>query len=197
MRDPENIREVAKLKPDFMGFIFYPPSPRYVSSNSDFPYDELLNICTVGVFVNELPECIADTVKRFNLKAVQLHGNETPDFCKSMKERGLVVLKAISIETADDLKKASGYAKVVDYIVLDTKTKAHGGSGRKFNWQFLEAYAADVPFLLGGGIAPEDVSLIKSIHHSKMAGLDLNSRFECEPGIKDLQQLKLFSSLVF
>lgn len=192
LRDPGNIREIAALNPDFMGFIFYPPSPRYVSTSEDFPFNELSEICTTGVFVNEELPVIVEIIKKFSLKAVQLHGSESLDMCEKLGQHGVKVLKTISIAERKDFLKIDNYSGLVDYIVLDTKTITLGGSGQKFDWQLLENYKSPIPFLLGGGVDEDDALAICSINNPMLAGLDINSRFEFAPGIKDADKINRF-----
>lgn len=192
MRNRENIIDVASLKPDYMGFIFYPPSPRYLSTSIDFPSDALNSICKVGVFVNELEAVVLEKVRMFGLNAVQLHGNESPAVCERYKLLGLKVLKAVSVAVPDDFLLAKDYEGCVDLMVLDTKSADHGGSGRKFDWKLLKHYDAEIPFLLSGGINPADAGEIRKIEHPQLAGVDLNSRFEIEAGMKDVKRLGEF-----
>ena len=193
MREPENIEKVAQLGVDMMGFIFYPKSPRFASlSIARTAADK--NICRVGVFVNESVELISDKILQFDLDAVQLHGNESRELCEQLHEQNglLKVIKAISVSVARDIQKYKEYVGAVDYFLFDTKCKTVGGSGQQFDWQVLENYDGDVPFILSGGIGPEDVERIRNFHHPKCIGIDLNSKFEMEPGLKDVEMLKTF-----
>ncbi len=194
MRDRENILQVAALQPDYMGFIFYPLSPRYLGSPADFPKTELESICTVGVFVDEKEVDILRKVKEFGLKAVQLHGHESPEFCARIKSYGLKVLKAVPVADKADLHPIKAYEASVDLMVLDTKTSGYGGSGNKFNWNVLDFYTFDIPFLLSGGIQPGDAGEIHRLNHPKLAGVDINSRFEISKGLKDLTKIKQFKA---
>lgn len=192
MRDPYNIQEVAALNPDFMGFIFYPPSPRYLASAIDIPWASLDDILLTGVFVNEQRITIQEKAREFRLKAVQLHGNESPEFCRLLRDEGLKVLKAIPVDRKDDFKGAGKYRGAVDFFVFDTKTEAHGGSGRRFDWELLQDYTADIPFLLSGGISIDDVERIRQLQHPMLSGVDINSRFEVAPGLKSAVLLQQF-----
>ena len=193
MREPENIETVAQLGVDMMGFIFYPKSPRFASQSVDRTAADK-NVCRVGVFVNESVELISDKIQLFDLNAVQLHGNESRELCEQLHEQNglLKVIKAISVSTARDIQKYKEYVGAVDYFLFDTKCKTVGGSGQQFDWQVLENYDGDVPFILSGGIGPEDVERIRNFHHPKCIGIDLNSKFEMEPGLKDVEMLKTF-----
>lgn len=193
MREPKNIEQVAQLGVDMMGFVFYPKSPRYVSyvlARSDADR----KVCRVGVFVNDsIPE-ILDKIHSFSLNAVQMHGNESRELCEQLREanRDIKIIKAISVSNAGDIQKYKEYVGAVDYFLFDTKCKTVGGSGQQFDWQVLDEYDGDVPFLLSGGIGPEDAFRIRTFHHSQCVGIDLNSRFEIEPGVKDVEKLNKF-----
>lgn len=193
MREPKNIEQVAQLGVDMMGFVFYPKSPRYVSyvlARSDADR----KVCRVGVFVNDsIPE-ILDKIHSFSLNAVQMHGNESRELCEQLREanRDIKIIKAISVSNAGDIQKYKEYVGAVDYFLFDTKCKTVGGSGQQFDWQILDEYDGDVPFLLSGGIGPEDAFRIRTFHHSQCVGIDLNSRFEIEPGVKDVEKLNKF-----
>lgn len=193
MREPENIEKVAQLGVDMMGFIFYPKSPRFASQSIARTAADK-NVCRVGVFVNESAGLISDKIQLFDLNAVQLHGNESRELCEQLHEQNglLKVIKAISVSTAGDIQKYKEYVGAVDYFLFDTKCKTVGGSGQQFDWQVLENYDGDVPFILSGGIGPEDVERIRNFHHPSCIGIDLNSKFEMEPGLKDVEMLKTF-----
>ena len=190
MREPGNIEKVAQLGVDMMGFIFYPKSPRFASQSIARTAADK-NVCRVGVFVNESVELISDKI---DLDAVQLHGNESRELCEQLHEQNglLKVIKAISVSTAGDIQKYKEYVGAVDYFLFDTKCKTVGGSGQQFDWQVLENYDGDVPFILSGGIGPEDVERIRNFHHPMCIGIDLNSKFEMEPGLKDVEMLNTF-----
>ena len=193
MREPGNIEKVAQLGVDMMGFIFYPKSPRFASQSVDRTAADK-NVCRVGVFVNESAGLISDKIHLFDLNAVQLHGNENRELCELLhKQNGLLkVIKAISVSTAGDILKYKEYVGAVDYFLFDTKCKTMGGSGQQFDWQVLENYDGAVPFILSGGIGPEDVERIRNFHHPMCIGIDLNSKFEMEPGLKDVEKLNTF-----
>ena len=193
MKYPGNIQAVAALHPDFMGFIFYPKSPRYAEPLSPETLDAIpASIKKIGVFVNEDLENILTIVYKYKLNGVQLHGSEMVSMCAQLKEAGLIVIKAFPIAEAINFIPAKRYEGVCDYFLFDTKTDAYGGSGLKFNWGMLDEYRGETPFLLSGGIAAEDVESIQKINHPKFAGIDLNSKFEIQPGEKDIQLLNTF-----
>ena len=187
MRDAENIREVEALGIDMMGFIFYPKSSRYVSEQPAY----LPQKCKrVGVFVNEDVENIKKIADNYALDFIQLHGHESIEDVQKLQDRK--VIKAFNIATKEDLDATVPYVGLVDYFLFDTKGPSVGGNGEKFDWSILDAYNGDTPFLLSGGIGPDDAERIKTFRHPKCIGIDLNSRFEIEPGIKDIVKLKTF-----
>lgn len=193
MKIPENIKAVADLQPDFMGFIFYPKSPRYAEPLYLTTLNSLpMSIKKIGVFVNEDLENILTIVYKYKLDGVQLHGAENTDICQKLKEAGLIVLKAFPIAEAYNFKVTKKYEGTCDYFLFDTKTDAYGGSGVKFDWQMLDEYKGETPFLLSGGIAPDDAEAILKIEHPKFAGIDLNSKFEVSPGLKNVELLDVF-----
>lgn len=195
MKNPNNIEELSSLSINYMGFIFYPKSPRYIAGLKP----EILNILSdstkrVGVFVNEKVASLFKTIEKYGLDAVQLHGNETPQYCEDLIETfpEITIIKALSISDIKDIEKTDEYEEVCDYFLFDTKTSQYGGSGQKFNWEILNSYKGNKPFFLSGGISMEDIEEIKNIQHPNLYGLDLNSKFESEPGLKDLYLLKKF-----
>lgn len=193
MRDVSNINKILTLEPDYIGFIFYPKSPRYVQSYEAFGGIQFQpHVNKTGVFVNASEEDIMQKVKLYNLQAVQLHGDESVSFCKLLKSRGLVVLKAFQINEIEDFIRTVDYNHYVDYFLFDTKTADYGGSGFKFDWHLLDTYQGDTPFFLSGGIGPDDAPAIKQINHSLFRGVDLNSKFEDHPAMKNYIQLQHF-----
>lgn len=193
MRDLQNIKELGKLPIDFMGMIFYPKSPRFVQ---DLSLDELNAsisgaIERVGVFVNADIDYIMEKINEFDLDVIQLHGNESPEFCKKLNET-MPIIKAFSIYDTSDLEQTKAYEGLWGYFLFDTKTPQHGGSGQKFDWKLLDSYKGNIPFYLSGGISADDIANIKNIKHPQFVGVDLNSRFETEPGLKDIQLLEKF-----
>lgn len=211
MRDARNIREVSQLGVDMIGMIFYPKSPRYVEMQSShagiIPDYAKENIgiessktpARVGVFVDDMVQNIVTRVVNYHLDYVQLHGNEPRTMCENLRSTldpdirpGIKIIKAISVSDASDIQKYKEYVGAVDLFLFDTKCKTVGGSGQQFDWQVLEQYDGEVPFLLCGGIGPDDASRLHAFHHPKCIGIDLNSRFEVEPGVKDVEKLKGF-----
>lgn len=196
LKQPENINEVAGLQPDYMGFICYAPSPRYIAGLTlgmlaGLPAD----IIKTAVFVNETEDIIGSLINAFGFDALQLHGNESPEFCSIFKG-SVQVIKAFGVDDGFDFGRLDAYVGHVDLFLFDTKTPGHGGSGKTFNWQLLNNYKLDVPFFLSGGIGPENLEEIKDIEHPQFYGVDLNSRFETAPGMKDIEKLTAAAALV-
>ena len=189
MREADNIRDVEALGIDMMGFIFWPKSSRYVSQRPDYLPKRVKR---VGVFVDEDPEQVKQLANDYGLDYIQLHGQESPAYIFQL--RGLHVIKAFNISTAEDLIQTQPYEGLVDYFLFDAKGKSVGGNGEKFNWDVLEAYQGSTPFLLSGGIDPDDAVRVNAFYHPKCIGIDLNSRFELSPGLKDVAKLKEFMS---
>ncbi len=193
MKQAANIAAVADLRPDYMGFIFYPKSPRYVNDVSA----ELVkyipeSIKTVGVFVNEYEKVVKSRVLKHRLKAVQLHGKEDVSYCNALKETGIEVIKAFGVDSNFDFSQLDAYATAVDYFLFDTQTPAHGGSGKVFDWRLLTNYKLDKPYFLSGGIEFTHTETILKIADERLYAIDVNSKFELEPGLKDVDKLKEF-----
>lgn len=183
MCDPRNIASVAALKPDFMGFIFYKKSPRYVGALSPETVRGIpASIKRVGVFVNEEITVIEKMVEEYGLDFVQLHGDESVEFCRALKEK-CGVIKATSIA------RAPLYEDVADYLLFDTPTPHYGGSGQRFDWSELQNYKGSTPFFLSGGIGVENGREVKALD---VFAVDINSRFETQPGFKNVELLKDF-----
>ena len=206
MRDADNIRDISALGVDMIGLIFYPPSPRYVQQFSsgagiipDYAPDMGKTPLRVGVFVDDMPQNIVTRVYNYKLDYIQLHGNELRETLENLRATidpdinpNIKIIKAISVSSAEDIKKYKEYVGAADLFLFDTKCKTVGGSGEQFDWQVLQAYDGDVPFLLSGGIGSDDAERIKNFHHPKCIGIDLNSKFEIEPALKDVEKLKQF-----
>ena len=206
MRDADNIRDISALGVDMIGLIFYPPSPRYVQQFSsgagiipDYAPDMGKTPLRVGVFVDDMPQNIVTRVYNYKLDYIQLHGNEPRETLENLRatidpdiKPKIKIIKAISVSSAEDIKKYKEYVGAADLFLFDTNCKTVGGSGEQFDWQVLQAYDGDVPFLLSGGIGPDDAERIKNFHHPKCIGIDLNSKFEIEPALKDVEKLKQF-----
>jgi len=216
MRNSGNIQELVKLSPDFIGFIFYGKSKRFVT---DFPKVSIpKSIKKVGVFVNETIENVIDLVLKNELDAVQLHGDETPEFCKELNrlvaERSrsdsklypkvvsipinhpIQIIKAFSIDENFDFSATKEYEQYCDLFIFDTKGKGYGGTGLKYDWSILKNYIGETPFLLSGGIGENDaqsiLSFLRKQESNQCIGVDLNSGFEDLPGVKNIEKLQVF-----
>lgn len=226
MRDGENIRQVADLGVDWIGMIFWDKSPRNVTmipihagiipdrGSLSLQDSEGVGQCAskerkrpfpkrVGVFVDEMAQNIITRVVNYRLDMVQFHGHETPTLIRNLRHTldpdirpGIQFIKAISVGSAADIADYKLYSDCVDYFLFDTRCPSVGGSGQQFDWQLLEAYDGDKPFLLSGGIGPDDAERVKTFHHPKCIGIDVNSRFEKEPGLKDVAALRKFLSKI-
>jgi phosphoribosylanthranilate isomerase len=190
LKHPENIQAVAGLTPDYVGFICYAPSPRYAS---DIQIETLAglpeDLYKTAVFVNEDAGTITKLIDTYNFDAIQLHGNEDPEFCKQLKGK-VTVIKAFGIDANFNFARLDAFVDSVDYFLFDTKTDKHGGSGQSFDWTLLDKYKLDIPFFLSGGLSLDNLEEVKNINHPRFYGVDLNSRFEIEPGLKDIDKLK-------
>ena len=225
MREADNIRKVEQLFTSspfhlftlWMGFIFWPKSSRYVSERPAY----LPTKCKrVGVFVDADIADVQQKVEEYDLDIIQLHGSETPEQISHLSSltRHPSIIKAFNIATAEDLEQTKAYEGLVDYFLFDTKGKSVGGNGEKFDWDVLAHYQGHTPFLLSGGIGPDDADRIKDFltpyllpptsylqpptssfqpPTSQCLGIDLNSRFELEPGMKDVAALRRFLSQLF
>lgn len=212
MRDPENIHAVKELGIDFLGLIFWPKSSRYVKDITvragnipDIPIELGMKNgperqpATVGVFVNEMPQTVVTHAYNYKLDYIQLHGEESPTYIDNLKRTlipdimpDIKVIKALSIREADDVKRWRQYKDHTDLILFDTKCDCVGGSGKQFDWSVLEGYDGDIPFLLSGGIGPEDAESVRRFSHPMCIGIDINSRFETAPAMKDISKLRTF-----
>lgn len=194
MREPANITEVAALNPDYMGFIFYFKSSRFVEMMVFYVAQRLKQqgIEPVAVFVNPSVAYVLHIREKYGFTHVQLHGRETPQTCAELKSMSLKVWKAFSVENAEDLKKTEDYEGTCSHYLFDTKSNLPGGSGKQFDWSILDNYRGETPFFLSGGIGPDDVNRIKAFAHPKLVGIDVNSKFETRPAHKDAELLKSF-----
>ena len=193
MKDADNIRNVAALTPMMMGFIFYPGSPRYAGDlDADVVRSLPGHVRPVGVFVNSEEHEVIEICRSYGIKIVQLHGEESPAMCGSLRRQGFTVFKAVGIATAADFSMLSEYEGCVDMFLFDTKSPQHGGTGCQFDHSLLEKSSLDVPYLLCGGIGPGDIDTVVAAMRPGMAGIDINSRFEVAPGVKNLRALIQF-----
>lgn len=188
LKESGNITAVDGLNPDLVGFIFFEKSPRYVVTDS-LP---LTNAVRTGVFVNESVEKMLEKAAQYQLQILQLHGSETVETAALLKQEGYSVIKAFNIGEEMAVSQMKSFTAYCDYFLLDTKGKQAGGNGVKFNWELLKNYDLAVPFLLSGGIGPDDWQAISKLKHPALAGVDLNSGFETSPGVKNISLLKKF-----
>lgn len=186
LTDNESSQLVAALpEVTHVGFIFYQDSKRFTESTLATDKKK------VGVFVNAPLDYVQDQIEKHKLNAVQLHGSESPEYIRQLP-KSVSIIKAFGIADAKDLGVTEVYEGLPDYFLFDTKSEQHGGTGTAFNWQVLQDYNGDTPFILSGGIGPDSVEALKNFRHPKLAGYDLNSRFEIEPKIKDVALLAHF-----
>jgi phosphoribosylanthranilate isomerase len=203
MRDPDNIRAVIELQPDYMGFIMYKGSKRFIAGlDPSFVNSIPETIKTTGVFVDEELDTVKNAVQLYGFKAIQLHGNESPEYCNALKvnlnqlDISTEVIKAFGIDDSFDFSILSAYENVVDYFLFDTQTPEHGGSGKAFNWKLLQNYQLQKPYFLSGGIGLENVPELLEISDSRCYAIDVNSRFEAAPAFKDIAKLTEFKTLL-
>ena len=205
MREPENMKKIEALQPDYMGLIFFDGSPRNVADEI-FQVDQ--KIKRTGVFVNASEEEILEKVDKYDLSAIQLHGEESPEFCRSLKKKlseEIEMIKVFGIKEEFDFEKLSPYEGVIDYFLFDTKGKSKGGNGIMFNWNVLESYPSTTPFFLSGGIGPKDAAAVRELYHTFQKrqkehlfyAIDVNSKFETAPAVKNAEALKLFKDMLY
>ena len=182
MKHTDNILEISNLLPDYLGFIFYQKSVRFF----DGEIPQISNsIKKVGVFVDETTANIIETIQKHKLHFVQLHGNESPQFCRKLQNQNVEIIKVFSIDDDFDFNELNEYENVCDYFLFDTKGKLHGGNGFTFNWKLLEKYKSSKPLFLSGGIGLDEIEEIKKLKLPIFA-IDVNSKFETEPGLKNI-----------
>lgn len=190
MRDPENIREVAGLSPDYMGFIFYASSPRYVGDNFGMSDNANADLVRVGVFVNAGHDEIVKRSRLTGFSHVQLHGNESVDEAARLRDSGFKIIKVFSVDEAFDFSVTKKYIPAADYFLFDTKGKLYGGNARTFDWNILKRYDQETPFFLSGGLSAENIADITKLSGMNLHALDVNSGVEEIPGMKSLSKLK-------
>ena len=196
MRDPENIVATAALTPDYMGFIFWEHSLRYV----EFSTPELPSgIIKTGVFVNASYDQVTATVNKHQLQAVQLHGAESPEYCKTIQALGVEVIKAFSVKNHFDFRQLEAYESTCDFYLFDTKGELPGGNGYTFDWTLLKGYPSKKPFFLSGGIGIEQIKDLKDLLKKDLPlyCIDLNSKFESNPAYKNTELLSAFINTLF
>ncbi len=191
LREPDNIREVIALNPDLIGLIFHPGSPRFVGNPAKLDFLNRMDAkpLVAGVFVNADRDAVNRVNDTLPLDVLQLHGNESPAFCASLHNQGYTIIKAFGIHPQFDFADTEPYKGLADYFLFDNRSSVQGGSGQKYDWNILSRYQGKTPWFLSGGLSPDSSGFP---HFALMAGIDLNSRFESEPGIKDIGLLNIF-----
>jgi phosphoribosylanthranilate isomerase len=193
MREAANLWAITDLGPDFIGLIFYEKSPRYVGEALDVALLRSLppRVRKVGVFVNApLPELLATAI-RYGLDYVQLHGHETPAYCQEVHQHKLPIIKAFAVDEHFDFSILAAYSPVCDYFLFDTKGAQPGGNGTAFDWRVLAHYHGPTPFLLSGGLGPDNADAMLAFRHPQLAGYDFNSQLETAPALKDVDATRL------
>jgi phosphoribosylanthranilate isomerase len=197
MRDAQNIEALLQLKPNFMGFIFYDKSPRFVGETLDvdqlkaFPKE----VKKVGVFVNASIDFIVKTVKKYELDYAQLHGEEKPDFCKTLRLKGVSIIRAFSLDSTFSFAQVYNYKPFCDFFLFDAKGQNRGGNGVSFDWGILKKYDFEKPFLLAGGVDIGHAAMLEELPQMPYC-MDINSKFELEPGLKNIQKIEEFMKLI-
>jgi len=191
MRDANNILAVGALQPDYMGFIFYEKSKRFVGNNFSIPKGLSQNIKRIGVFVNEKLDLMLTQAANFKLDYVQLHGDENLEVCKTLRENKIGVVKVFSIDGSFDFVTTKPYQSFSDFFLFDTKSESRGGSGKSFDWNLLKRYNQQTPFFLSGGLSPENIQHVKTLKGMNLHAIDVNSGAEVTPGIKDIEKIKI------
>jgi phosphoribosylanthranilate isomerase len=190
MKYPENILEVSQLLPDYIGFIFWEKSSRYF--DGEIPKINK-SIKKVGVFVDATLEEIISKIEKYDLDVIQLHGNESPEFCENLKKKNIQIIKVFSVNDDFNFSILEPFENACDYFLFDTKGKLPGGNGITFNWQILKQYKLTKPFFLSGGIGLDEIENIKKLNLPIYA-IDVNSKFEIEAGLKNIELLKSFKN---
>lgn len=195
MKYVDNLMMVAAVQPDYLGFIFYDQSKR----NFEGVIPKLpKGIKKTGVFVNEYLEIVVSLVEEYQLEAIQLHGDESVDYIKELKGHlpRVEVIKVFGIKDSFDFSILESYIEEIDYFLFDTKGKERGGNGVKFDWSVLKEYPFDKPFFLSGGIDLDDIAKVNEIgeSHLPVYAVDINSRFETKPGVKNIKEVKSFKN---
>ncbi len=194
MREEENLKQLIQVGPDYIGFIFYKKSKRFVGDNDTISFIKPLNIPKVGVFVNEENSEIIRHAKALDLHMIQLHGDESPAQAEELKSLGLRVIKVFSVSNQLPVEELNKFKKTADYFLLDTKTEAYGGSGQRFDWSVLKDYDNEVPLFLSGGIGEEHLEEISDLNKKlNIHAIDVNSRFEITPALKNIDSISSFA----
>ena len=191
MKYASNIEDVVKLKPHMLGFIFYKHSLRYVGEDFDYDLIDRIpgEISRVAVFVNESLDTLDEITAHCGFEYVQLHGDESPEYCRILEQQGLKVIKAFAVDSHFDFEQILPYAPHCRYFLFDTKGEKRGGNGIVFDWTMLERYNSSIPFILSGGLGVVNVRKANSLPYPQLAGLDINSSIEIHPGLKSVEKI--------
>jgi len=193
MKEPSNIMELQELPINYIGFIFYERSPRFINGNS--PANVKQGIKKVGVFVNSDVEFVIDMVAKHGLDFVQLHGGENIFYCQRLRHAGIQIIKVFNVDEKFSFTNTHAYQYFCDYFLFDTKVgDKTGGTGKQFDWNLLKKYTGDTPFFLSGGINLPAVNAIKKLNMETLIAVDINSKFEVSPGLKNIDLVKQFIS---
>ena len=198
MKNRGNIEALIKLKPDFIGYIFYAKSPRYVEQEIAHSLTERIpsDIKKVGIFVNSTTEEIIEKFINLRLDFVQLSGHESLPFVKKLSHANIPIIKGVHVDSEEDLEKSYDFSPFISKFLFDTKTDNYGGSGLKFDWNLLHTYKGEIPFFLSGGIGPKETEDLLNFQHPLFEGVDINSKFEIEPGLKDIELIHSFINTI-
>jgi phosphoribosylanthranilate isomerase len=198
LKFPHNISQLIEVKPDYMGFIFYPKSKRYCEGFFDVEFMETIptSIKKVGIFVNEDIKTILAVSKKYGLNLIQLHGAEKPEICAQLKDAGKIIIKAFQIDKHFNFMQLELFNLFCDYYLFDTKGPTYGGSGKSFDWNLLDKYNNERPFFLSGGIDFIHLDKIREMKHLNLHAVDINSKFETSPGMKNVEKAAEFVKLI-
>ncbi|OJJ20115.1 N-(5'-phosphoribosyl)anthranilate isomerase [marine bacterium AO1-C] len=202
MREPQNIEEVLSVQPDYLGLIFFEKSARYIGEDFELPTPlQGAKPQKVGVFVNHSLEYIVAKAKKYQLALAQLHGDESPEFCQQLKGLlpGLQLVKVFRVTDDFDFGTLAPYKPYCDFFLFDTKGKDYGGNGIVFNWDILKGYDNERPLFMSGGLSLENLQDLQSFittHRLNVHAIDVNSKFEISPALKDVEKLKELKRLI-
>lgn len=188
MREDENIHQLTQLAIDYIGHIFYPKSTRYIADAKLLNSNS--NIKKTGVFVNVSFEEIIQAIESYQLQSIQLHGDESVELIQQLNQSGVEIIKAFGVNNDFVWNSIAPYLDHIDYLLFDSKSAQYGGTGERFNWDKLKEYPYDKPYFLSGGLSLENIQEAVEFEDSRLIGLDLNSRFEISPGLKDIEKIK-------
>jgi phosphoribosylanthranilate isomerase len=192
LRDADNLKDIAELNPDFIGFIFYEQSPRFVGETLDVAVLKTLpkSIKRVGVFVNASPDYVLRTVKKYDLHYAQLHGNETPEYCRSLRNKGVSIIRAFRVDDSFNFSMLHNFKPYCDFFLFDAKGEQPGGNGVQFDWGVMSRYDNEKPFFISGGIGLHNLDQLTQLEGMKLYGVDVNSQVEAAPGVKDVEKVR-------